>query len=122
MSLLGGIQPGKLRFYLSDALATGPTDDGLIQRFQVLVWPDLSPDWKAVDREPNTRAEDQVSNIYGRLVELSADQPALFRFTRDAQDLFFLWDAELQIKVRSGFLSDAIAAHLSKYTSLMPSL
>jgi hypothetical protein len=75
-----------------------------------------------VDREPNMAAEDRVSNIYGRLVELSADPPVLFRFAPDAQELFFAWEAELQTKVRSGTLHDALTAHLSKYTSLMPSL
>ena len=35
MSLFGGIQPGRLRSYLSEALADGPANDGLIQRFQV---------------------------------------------------------------------------------------
>jgi hypothetical protein len=32
MSLLGSIQPGRLRSYLADALRDGPGDDGLIQR------------------------------------------------------------------------------------------
>ncbi len=39
MSMLGGIQPGRLRSYLADALEDGPSNDGLIQRFQVMVWP-----------------------------------------------------------------------------------
>jgi len=33
-SMLGGIQPGRLRSYLVDALKDGPSNDGLIQRFQ----------------------------------------------------------------------------------------
>ncbi len=40
MSMLGGIQPGRLRSYLADALHDGPSNDGLIQRFQLMVWPD----------------------------------------------------------------------------------
>ena len=43
MSMLGGIQPGRLRSYLVDALHDGPGNDGLIQRFQLLVWPDTDP-------------------------------------------------------------------------------
>jgi Protein of unknown function (DUF3987) len=39
VSLLGGIQPGRLRSNLIDALRDGPSHDGLIQRFQLLVWP-----------------------------------------------------------------------------------
>ena len=46
MSVLGGIQPGRLRSCLADALKDGPSNDGLIQRFQLLVWPDTEPDWE----------------------------------------------------------------------------
>ncbi|MEP6538944.1 MAG: YfjI family protein [Bryobacteraceae bacterium] len=122
MSLVGGIQPARLRSYMSDSVDSGPGDDGLIQRFQVLVWPDPSSDWDMVDREPDVDAEKQVSRVYGRLVELSADQPILFRFAPDAQELFFEWYREVELKIRRGDLHDALAAHLSKYVSLMPSL
>jgi putative DNA primase/helicase len=47
MSMLGGIQPGRLRSYLADALEDGPSNDGLIQRFQLLVWPDTPADWRS---------------------------------------------------------------------------
>jgi putative DNA primase/helicase len=122
MSLLGGIQPGRLRSYLSDALESGPADDGLIQRFQVLVWPDLPPDWSFVDREPDRGSEEGVLGIFHRLVKLPVDTPALFRFAADAQELFIEWYSELQAKVRAGNLHEALSAHLTKYASLMPSL
>jgi hypothetical protein len=48
MSMLGGIQPGRLRSYLVDALQDGPSNDGLIQRFQLLVWPDTPADWNSM--------------------------------------------------------------------------
>jgi putative DNA primase/helicase len=60
-SILGGIQPGRLRSYLVDALKDGPGDDGLIQRLQLLVWPDTAPSWKYVDRAPAAASEDQVA-------------------------------------------------------------
>lgn len=46
MSMLGGIQPGRLRSYLVEALHDGPGNDGLIQRFQLLIWPDTDGDWE----------------------------------------------------------------------------
>jgi Protein of unknown function (DUF3987)/CHC2 zinc finger len=123
MSLLGGIQPGRLRSYLGDALAGGPGDDGLIQRFQVLVWPDLPADWRLVDRKPDAQAEETAATVLQSLVDLPAgDPPALFRFARDAQELFFEWYANLQGRLRAGNLHEALVAHLSKYGSLMPSL
>ncbi len=53
LSLLGGIQPGRLRSYMVDALRDGPYHDGLIQRFQILVWPEnraVGPTWIAAQR------------------------------------------------------------------------
>ena len=49
ISLFGGIQPSRLRAYLADALADGPSNDGLIQRFQLLVRPDPQPSWEYQD-------------------------------------------------------------------------
>jgi len=123
MSLFGGIQPGRLRSYLGDALSEGPRDDGLIQRFQVLVWPDLTPAWRLVDRRPDEKAEAQSSAVIRRLVELPViDPPTLFRFSLEAQELFFNWYSEIQTRLRSGSLNDTLVAHLSKYSKLMPAL
>jgi hypothetical protein len=57
VSILGGIQPGPLAHYLRGALEGGVSDDGLIQRFQLLVWPDVSTAWKNVDRWPDSAAK-----------------------------------------------------------------
>ncbi len=46
ISLLGSTQPGKLREYVARMISGGAGDDGLIQRFGMMVWPDLSPNWK----------------------------------------------------------------------------
>jgi len=56
VSMLGGIQPARLRRYLADALHDGPLNDGLLQRFQVLVYPDIPQDWRYVDRAPRREA------------------------------------------------------------------
>lgn len=122
MSMLGGIQPGRLRSYLVDALRDGPTNDGLIQRFQLLVWPDTAPDWNYVDRAPDAVSEQQAARVFRKLVELDAENPARFRFASDAQELFIEWLAKLEAKIRGDELHPALISHLSKYRSLMPSL
>jgi len=122
MSMLGGIQPGRLRSYLVDALKDGPSNDGLIQRFQLLVWPDTAPGWKYVDRVPDANAEQQAARVFRRLVELDANNPMRFRFAPDAQELFEEWLRELEAKIRGDELHPAFISHLSKYRSLMPSL
>ncbi|HKD09868.1 MAG TPA: DUF3987 domain-containing protein [Bryobacteraceae bacterium] len=122
MSMLGGIQPGRLRSYLVDALKDGPSNDGLIQRFQVLVWPDTMREFADVDRVPDLASEEHVSRVFRALVEMDAENPARFNFGPDAQELFTEWRAELEEKVRGDELHPALISHLSKYRSLMPSL
>jgi Protein of unknown function (DUF3987) len=72
VSLLGGIQPGPLAHYLRTALEGGSGDDGFMQRFQLLVWPDISRQWRNVDRWPQSMAKQHVIEVFARLHELSA--------------------------------------------------
>ena len=122
MSMLGGIQPGRLRSYLVDALEDGPSNDGLIQRFQLLVWPDTPADWRYVDRAPDAVWEQQAERVFRKLVELDAENPARFRFASDAQELFIDWLEELEAEIRGGELNSALISHLSKYRKMMPAL
>jgi len=84
MSMLGGIQPGRLRSYLADALHDGPSNDGLIQRFQLLIWPDTNLEWRYVDRRPDPALEAQLRLIFEVLVELDHGNPVEFHFDGDA--------------------------------------
>lgn len=123
VSLLGNIQPSRLRSYLAEAIEGGPSDDGLFQRFQILVWPDLPRNWRLVDRSPNDAALRMGECILAFLANLSADAPVRMHFEQDAQALFFDWWTELEAKIRGDAgLAPTFIAHLSKYRSLMPSL
>ncbi len=131
-SIFGGIQPSKLEVYLRGALDYGDDDDGLMQRFQLLVYPDMPKDWENVDRWPETAAKNRAYALYKALSEIQAssigaesnDEGHLFlRFSDDAQDFFNEWFIELNRDLRSGqFEHPAIEAHFAKYKSLMPSL
>jgi hypothetical protein len=123
VSLLGAIQPGRLRSYLSDAIEGGPGDDGLFQRFQLLVWPDAPCNWKLVDRPANETSLQTAEKVFFALTSLSAENPVQLRFAPDAQVLFFDWLTELETEIRRSVeLAPPLVAHLAKYRSLMPSL
>ena len=122
LSVLGGIQPGRLRQYLTDAVKDGPGNDGLFQRFQLIVWPDFPKSWTLIDRPADQARAESVARVYERLAGLSPDAPMRFRFADDAQELFYTWWPELERKIRAGDLHPALVAHLSKYRSLMPTL
>jgi hypothetical protein len=123
VSLLGNIQPSRLRGYLSEVLEGGPRDDGLFQRFQILVWPDSPKDWRLVDRLPNGSALVAAEKVYSQLANLSADAPVRMNFAPDAQALFNRWWTELESKLRGdSVLPPVLVAHFAKYRGLMPSL
>ncbi len=122
MSMLGGIQPGRLRSYLAEALADGPSNDGLIQRFQLLVWPDTEGEWKYIDRPPDAAAEERIFEVFRTLATLDAATPLRFRFCAEAQKLFIEWITDLEPKLRGDELHPAMVSHLSKYRKLMPAL
>ncbi len=122
MSMLGGIQPGRLRSYLADALHDGPSNDGLIQRFQLMVWPDTGLAWEYVDRPPDAATEQRVTRIFQGLVEFDPENPLRFRFDADAQQLFIEWLTDLEAKLRGSEVHPALVSHLSKYRKLMPAV
>jgi putative DNA primase/helicase len=116
LSIVGGITPGRLRSYLVEALKDGPSNDGLIQRFQVLVYPDVPPDWRYVDRIPTPS---RITDMYERLILLDPEDPVIFRFSPEAQEFFIGWLTRLEKRLRSGELNPAMASHLGKYPKLM---
>jgi Protein of unknown function (DUF3987) len=133
VSILGGIQPGPLGHYLRSALQGGEGDDGLLQRFQLLVWPDIPKEWRNVDRWPDSAEKQRAYQVFTRLNALtSSDVDAVcdedhggipyVRFSDDAQDIFDGWRSALEQRLRQGREHPAIEAHLAKYRSLIPSL
>lgn len=128
--VFGSIQPAKLQRYLHEALY-GLGNDGLLQRFQLFVYPDDNPVWRVVDREPNREALDVVTNLARKLAigdfvalgaQLEENRPTpFFRFAPEAQDAFNAWYLALGQKVNAEEQS-IVAEHLGKYRKLVPAL
>ena len=123
-----------LKEYLLAAIRGGACDDGLIQRFQMLVYPDVSQDWIDVDRWPDSTAKNRAYSVFQRLANLNhvqlgaeidsgdPEKIPFLRFSEEAQEIFTERRAKLEHEIRSGELHPAIEAHLAKYRSLIPSL
>lgn len=129
ISVFGGIQPGPLSNYIYKAAQGGSGDDGLIQRFQMTVWPDAPTAWKKIDRWPNSAARDRAYDIFDRLDKRdlgtmqSGDELPTVRFSDEGQELFDQWHEKLELRLRGDeIMSPALESHLAKYRSLMPSL
>ncbi len=137
LSICGTTQPGRLQGFLSAALHGGAGDDGLVQRFSLLVWPDMPGEWRNVDRWPDSAAKGQAFAAFDRLdgidwravgakqdTGLNGDPEGLpyLRLDEAAHELFLGWRTEMEARLRSSDLLPAFEAHLAKYRKLVPAL
>jgi hypothetical protein len=145
VSIIGAVCPGPLQSWISSRAAGGEGDDGLLQRFQVAVWPDNPGEYVNVDRAPDPTARQLQREALERLRVVGArvssaevfewGPPArdddddddrlvtqVLRFDAEAQDLFDAWRVGLERKLRASDLVPAWESHLSKYRSLLPSI
>lgn len=128
-SIFGGIQPGPLAAYLRSALAFGG-DDGLFQRFQVMVYPDAPREWRNIDRWPDTEAKNTAFATFERIANLILENAEtddagshLARFADEAQEFFNEWLTDVMTSLRSDAIEHPLLeSHLTKYRKLMPSL
>lgn len=130
--LVGGIQPGKLQTYVREAVVGGNGDDGLLQRFQLIVWPDVPPKWQYIDRLPDVVAFDKVQATFQSLRALSpmavgahtglGNGPAYLHFTKEAQLKYnSIWGV-IETSLRNCERHPALEAHFAKYPSLLAAL
>jgi hypothetical protein len=132
VSLLGGIQPGPLVQYVMDAVEDADKADGLLQRFQVMVYPDLRSE--PTDLAPDAKARNRAYSVFEKLANLNAEEfgavagpneadnvPSV-GFSEEAQEIFNQWRAEFEQRYNSPDQSVAIQSHMLKYRSLFASL
>lgn len=132
LSVVGGIQPGPMEEYLVKSAASGVGDDGLLQRFQLIVWPNTVRDWKCVDREPDAAAFAEARAVFAELDALTPERVGARRdgddgipwlgFEQEAQALFLEYLGKLERYCRSESESEALESHFSKYRKLVPAL
>ena len=123
ISVLGGITPGRIAGYVKQCLSSGAGDDGLLQRLQVLVWPDGSPDWSNEAQVTDQQLLDEVERAFSWLNELIMGpdgEPVTLSFDLPAQRIFDEWQGTLERRLRGGELPPYMEAHLAKYKKLVP--
>ena len=134
LSVIGGIQPDKLEYYLSKTMK-GLGNDGLIQRFQLMVYPDPLPNSKERDLPPDKQSRDAIYNLFetidgmqlGDFMRYGANpideyhKRPYYRFNDEAYQEFMNWYDALKIRASEAEHS-VIAEHLIKYAKTVPSL
>jgi len=103
-----------------------------MQRFQLLVWPDVSAEWIDVDRYHDQQAYDDVMAAFTRLRDLKPGDvnaktdlsggPAYLQFEESAQARFNAARIGFEVSVRSGMFHHALEAHFSKYPRMIAAL
>lgn len=127
LSVFGGIQPDLLQRYLG-SIVNSMDNDGRIQRFQVLVYPE-QPTWEWRDRYPVKGAREAVRDMFDRLAEFDPLQDGAtpaddfvklphFIFDDEAQHIFIEWATELNTQRIPCESNPMMHQHLGKFEKL----
>ena len=122
-SILGGIQPSKLRGHLMPT-PSGNNDDGLLQRIQLMAYPDAIIS-TGEDRSPDITAKAYLTGVFEYFSNLPEtpdnELPEVLNFTPEAQETFYEWETENTDKAKKE-KCPAMESHLSKYPAFTSSL
>lgn len=124
LSIIGGVQPSRIAPIVRGAI-NGASNDGLIQRLQMAVWPDDISQWSWIDEMPDRAAKERFEQVFRELhtMNLGApDYPMVLHFSASAQQVFREWMTEIQTDARSGKFSSTMESHLLKMPKTVASL
>lgn len=136
LSLIGTMQPSMIRLLLAGTIS-GSYDDGLFQRLQLAVYPDVKQKWELIDRKPDFNALDAVFQVFKDLAEINPEECGFFKmnksyesqpdryylkFDNQAQQLWNQWWTEWELWIREENLPEYLVSHFTKYRKLVPSL
>ena len=96
INIIGGIQPAVARKLFD---TSGEGDDGLLDRFGLIAYPDLPNDWKLVDRWPdatvrrafNDACDLLVTTDWTNVLHQEDGSKPFVRFSPEAQQTFDAW-------------------------------
>jgi hypothetical protein len=132
LCIVGGVQPSVLGQYIQGAKRGGKGNDGLVQRFQLLTYPDLDTGLKEVDRAADEAAEKAAYDAIEALRSLdpaklgieplNGDNRAILHFASEAQHLFDNIRSQIDRRAISGKEDDIMASHLRKMPATIAKL
>ena len=131
LSVFGGIQPELMQRYLT-SISNSLDNDGRIQRFQVMVYPNAVP-WEWRDRYPVKGAREAVRDTFSRLASFDPIQDGAtpandfvklphFYFNDDAQTIFIEWCEDLHKIYIAKEEDPMMQQHFGKFEKLFCSI
>lgn len=128
LAVLGSIQPMKLTEYFNTISVEGGSGDGLLTRFQLMVYPEMLRYRGVKDQRPDEDARETVIKIFRKFKELREGYDpehgtVMFNFSPPAQEKFLDWleSLEREISERDS-IPPLMKELLSKHRSLVPAL
>ena len=128
----GGVQPSVLGSLVRDARQNGAANDGLLQRFQLLVYPDDNHAPAEVDRKADELAENRAMAAVERLRAITPKEVAvdeekhtgrgILNFSEEAQPIFNTIRAAIDRQTKNPTCDPLLAAHYSKMSGAIAKL
>lgn len=133
LSVVGGIQPGKIAPLVDGANRESLHDDGWIQRLSLLVWPDTSKEYHSNDSAPDHDAFARVMRLFEQVEATQGPdfpgsgfdegrQQHFLRLAPEASAHFLSWLETETRTLRQGDHSAAVESHFIKMRKTVPAL
>jgi hypothetical protein len=117
ISQLGGAQPDLVRRYVR-----GMKGDGWIQRYGLMLYPNLNSAYTLNKTAENRHARGAIDKLITELTGLRSAEIRVIPFNTKAQKLYEDWLVPLVNRQRFSDESPAPVTHFTKYQSVMPQL
>ena len=102
----------------------GLRNDGLLQRFQLAVYPQQSKTSNYVDTKINAKALSYYSQVvnmfYGFNFYQEDNKPRVFSFSHEAQNIFIEWYEQLCKDINNEDYNGAFVSHIQKMDRTIP--
>jgi hypothetical protein len=116
LAWIGGIQPNTIKFHLQQATNASIGSDGLMQRFQLISYPDVKDEFKDVDVQISTGLKESIAKLAAD-IDNACLVERILRFDLEAQKAFVGWYVVHQNQIRAEE-EDFWQSHLGKIPKL----
>lgn len=120
LAWIGGIQPTNLKQHLQQATNGSRGSDGLMQRFQLISYPDIDQDFEDVDIKIPDSLKEEIIKLVIALDDACSGEKIL-HFDEETQKAFICWYVDHQNLTRSEEM-EYWQSHLGKIPKLVGSL
>lgn len=124
LTILGGIQPDIFSKLISQTVSGSQGGDGLLQCFQIAVYPDLIDNPSFIDKAPNKFALKLFENKMLALAKLSdeTDEQLVLKLSSEAYKQYQKWFIANEALLRDENTPVYLEAHFAKYRGFVPSI